>query len=124
MTTLGSAPGRVKIAIVVSALAFLIALCGLRGELASAGPTARASEAAKVGIVNFAFRPSTLTIAKGGSVTFSNSSKVTHTATRKGAFDTGLIRPGRSVTVSFKQKGTFAYHCEIHPSMHGKVIVD
>jgi len=26
--------------------------------------------------------------------------------------------------VRFKQKGTFAYHCEIHPLMHGKIIVD
>jgi plastocyanin len=25
--------------------------------------------------------------------------------------------------VRFTQKGTFAYHCTIHPFMHGKIVV-
>jgi plastocyanin len=108
-----------------SALAFfLLALVGLRGELAGAGPPARASKSPTVEIDHFAFRPPTLTVAKGTMVVFSNSSEVTHTATRNGAFDSGLIKPGRSVAIRFTQKGTFAYHCEIHPLMHGKITVD
>ncbi len=106
------------------AVVFGLLLTGIYSTAAAAGGTATASKVARVGIDNFAFHPPTLTVAKGSQVTFSNSSKVTHTATRNGAFDTGLIKPGKSATVRFKQKGTFAYHCTIHPSMHGKIVVN
>ena len=54
---------------------------------------------------------------------FSNSAGVAHTATDPGAFDSGRIAPGESFAVRFEHKGTFSYHCEIHPFMHGKIIV-
>jgi plastocyanin len=108
----------------VVAVAFGLMLAGIHSAGAASGPTGTASKVAKVDIDNFAFHPPTLTVAKGSSVTFSNSSKVSHTATRGGAFDTGVIKPGKSVSIRFKQKGTFAYHCEIHPLMHGKIVVD
>jgi plastocyanin len=62
-------------------------------------------------------------VPKGAQVVFSNSDGVARTATDRGAFDTGRIKPGRSVAVRFTQKGTFAYHCTIHPFMHGKIVV-
>jgi plastocyanin len=113
-----------KIATAVAFLIFALALIGLRGEAASAGsaPTARASGAASVDIDHFAFHPPTLKVAAGTKVTFTNSSKVTHTAT-SGSFDTGHIAPGESASVRFSQKGTFVYHCTIHPFMHGKIVV-
>jgi plastocyanin len=98
-------------------LALGLVLLSLGGSLASArGGTA-------VGIRDFAYHPGTLTVAKGSQVTFSNSDGVAHTATDKGAFDTGRIKPGKSVTVRFTQKGTFHYICTIHPDMHGKIVV-
>jgi plastocyanin len=112
------------IAAALALVIFALALFGLRGQMASAGATAQASRAAQVSIVDFSFRPANLTIAAGSKVTFSNGSNVTHTATRGGSFDTGLVKPGKSATVHFGQKGTFRYHCEIHPSMHGKIVVD
>ena len=108
----------------VAAVAFGLMLAGIHSAGAAPGPAASASKVAKVEIANFSFKPAMLTIARGGSVSFSNSSKVIHTATRGGAFDTGVIKPGKSVSVRFRQKGTFAYHCEIHPQMHGKIVVD
>lgn len=123
MTTLRSRPAA-KLVALLAVAAVALALAGLSGVARAAGGTATASRAATVDINHFAFHPPTLTVAKGATVTFSNSSKVTHTATRNGAFDTGRIRPGKSVAVRFKQKGTFAYHCEIHPLMHGKIIVN
>ena len=57
-------------------------------------------------------------------MTFANRSKVAHTATREGSFDTGVIAPGESATVGFKRRGTFTYACTIHPRMHGKIVVD
>jgi plastocyanin len=98
-------------------------LAGSWGGEASAGGTATASKAKIVDIKNFVFRPATLTIGAGSSVVFANSSGVSHTATRAG-FDTGTIKPGKSVTVRFAKRGSFPYHCTIHPFMHGKIVVD
>jgi len=124
-TTLGTRPGWHKLALLLAIVAVAaLALAGLRGETASAGGAARGCKAATVVINHFAFHPPTLTVAKGSKITFSNTSSVTHTATRNGSFDSGRIKPGTSVGIRFKQKGTFAYHCEIHPFMHGKIVVD
>jgi plastocyanin len=111
------------IAIGAAAAVMALALLGLHSELAPAEPTAQISQSKTVEIANFAFHPPTLTVAKGTRVDFTNSSKVAHTATRGGSFDTGRIRPGTSVGVRFTQRGSFAYHCSIHPLMHGKIVV-
>src|SRR4051812_41350660 len=90
-TTRRILPSRRKLALPLTAVAFALALIGLSGTAASAGGlTAQTSRAASVDIANFAFHPPTLRIARGATVDFSNSSKVTHTATRDGSFDTGL----------------------------------
>lgn len=115
---------RQTIAAMLALVLFVLALIGLRGQVAAAGETATASRSATVGIVNFAFKPGTLKIAAGTRVVFSNQSDMTHTATRENGFDTKLIKPGKSVPIDFPNKGTFRYHCLIHPSMHGKIVVD
>jgi plastocyanin len=101
-----------------------LSLIGIHDALARPGGKAQASRAAGVDIDHFAFHPPALHIAKGGAVAFTNSSGTAHTATRPGSFDTGRIKPGTTVVVRFKQKGTFAYHCTIHPFMHGKIVVE
>jgi plastocyanin len=107
-----------------SVAAVALALIVAQAAPATTGGAARESKASvTVGINGFAFHPHTIKVSKGTTVVFSNSSSVTHTATRAGAFDTGRIKPGRSVAVRFTQKGTFAYHCTIHPFMHGKIVV-
>jgi plastocyanin len=103
-------------------LALAAALIG--GQVApAAGPPASASAAKTVRIDNFEFTPHKLTVGKGTRVVFSNSSGTAHTATDKGAFDTGRIKTGHAVSVRFGRSGTFAYHCTIHPFMHGKIVV-
>jgi plastocyanin len=111
------------IGIGVALALIVLAIAGLHSELASAGPSAQISRAKTVNIAHFAFHPPTLTIAAGTKVTFTNSSQVTHTATHAGGFHTGHIQPGKSASVRFKHPGTFAYHCSIHPFMHGKIVV-
>jgi plastocyanin len=96
----------------------------LASQLApAASPVAWASGSKAVTIDHFEFHPHTLNIARGTKVVFSNTSGTAHTATDAGAFDTGRIKPGHSVAVRFTQRGTFSYHCEIHPFMHGKIVV-
>lgn len=95
--------------------------------LPSGGETAGAAGAggAKgVSIVNFAFKPGTVRVNRGGSVAFTNTSNTEHTATKGGVFDTKRIKPGKTVLVKFGKRGTFAYHCKIHSFMKGKVVVE
>jgi len=101
------------------AAVFLIA-----GDKGTSGATAAASGAKTVDINHFAFHPPTLRVKRGARVAFVNSSNVTHTATRAGSFNTGHIKASKSVSITFNQKGTFAYHCNIHPFMKGKIVVE
>src|SRR5215218_8484267 len=112
------------------ALLILLALAALSvaAFAASSGgaaqPTAAASGSKTISIVSFAFKPGTLKVKRGARVAFANTSNTTHTATRAGSFDTKGIAPGKSKTVQFNKRGTFAYHCKIHPFMKGKIVVE
>ena len=78
----------------------------------------------EVGIHGNTFDPATLTIQAGQHVHFSNHDGVSHTATSDtGAFDTGNIAGGASGSAEFESAGTFPYHCKIHPTMKGTIIV-
>lgn len=91
---------------------------------ASADDSAAASRTAAVTIPGFKFQPATVTVQRGSKVRFSNASGTAHTATRNGSFSTGRIKPGKAATVTFGSRGSFAYHCAIHPFMKGKVVVE
>ena len=115
-TVLGTWRGRIATAALLAAVTLVVAALG--------GGSAGASATKSVGIANFKFQPGTLHVKAGTKVDFTNNSQVTHTATRAGAFDTGHIAPGKSIIVKFTHKGTFAYHCTIHPFMHGTIVVE
>jgi plastocyanin len=78
-----------------------------------------------VKIINFAFKPKTITIAKGTKVKWTNGGSVSHTTTsNKGLWDSGVLAPGAAFGHVFRKAGTFKYHCTIHPTlMHGKIVV-
>ena len=91
---------------------------------AGGGSTSATASSASVSMAGRAFSPSTITIAAGGSVTFRNDDDRAHTVTANdGAFNSGTIGEGGSWKGTFKQAGTFAYLCAIHPEMTGKVVV-
>jgi plastocyanin len=71
------------------------------------------------------FSPNPIQIQAGSTVTWTNSTSLTHTATSDtGAWDTGNIASGgTSASITFNQPGTFSYHCTIHPTMRGSIIV-
>jgi plastocyanin len=105
-----------KIALLTLVLASVLAL-----QLSG---VAQGDGSKKVDIVNFAFKPGTLTVSKGTKVEFENESNTTHTATRNGGgFDSKRLGPGKQFAVRFNQTGTFLYHCKIHPTMKGKIVV-
>jgi plastocyanin len=105
------------------AAAVVALLLALQGGFAAADEPALASRAKTVSIDGFAYRPATVTVSRGTRVTWVNSDGVKHTATRASSFDTGRIKPGKSATVRFGQRGTFRYHCKIHNFMKGKIVV-
>ncbi len=105
----------------VLAIAALTSLTLARGHAFAV--TGTASGARTVTIAHFKYDPTPLHISKGTTVVFANASRVKHTATARGSFDTGKIAPGKAVSIRFTAPGTYAYHCTIHPEMHGKIIV-
>lgn len=87
-------------------------------------PVARAAASGGVTIEDFAFAPRTITVDVGDTVTWTNRDTAGHTATADdGSFDTGVLGRGQSGSRTFDEAGTFAYHCEPHPSMTGTVVV-
>jgi plastocyanin len=87
-------------------------------------PSGEAARAEKVEIVDFAYDPDSVTVQVGGKVTWLNQDSAPHTATAEdGSFDTGTLEEGKLKSETFKQAGTYAYICEIHPDMHGTVEV-
>lgn len=107
-------------------LAIGVAVLGLsitQRDSHAAEAAATASAAKSVQIKDFAFKPATLKVGRGSRVAFDNASDVPHTAT-SGSFDTKRIAPGQSAAVQFNKRGTFAYHCKIHPFMKGKIVVE
>jgi plastocyanin len=89
---------------------------------ADTAATAPVMEAA-VEIADFAFGPADITVAVGGTVTWTNTDGQAHTATSSGNFDTGSIAAGASASVTFDEPGTFTYICSFHPFMTATITV-
>jgi plastocyanin len=88
-------------------------------------PAPEASTSSSVSIANMSYSPSSLTVKKGTTVTWTNNDDVAHTVTADSgnAFDSGNMDKGKNFSHTFDTAGTFAYHCTYHSNMHGKVIV-
>src|SRR3954452_21897570 len=103
----------------VAAATMLLAFAG--GPGAMAGTSAKKSVG--VTIKNFAYHGKTGHVSKGTKVVWHNKDGATHTATKKGVFNTGKIKHNQSKAIVFKRKGKFGFICTIHPSMHGTIVV-
>jgi plastocyanin len=62
-----------------------------------------------------AFTPTSLTVAKGTTVKFTNKDNANHTATSSsGRFDSGKIQSGESWSYTFTEAGTYYFYCNYH----------
>jgi len=87
-------------------------------------PRARAAADPGVTIADFHFTSSSVTIHVGDTITWTNDGPSSHTATAtNGSFNTGVLKKGASASHTFTQPGTYTYFCQIHPFMHGTVVV-
>jgi plastocyanin len=93
---------------------------GGRPTTSSAGTFASGTA---VAIDKFAFSPATLKAKVGQQVTWTNKQGVAHTVTANGGAFNHPMPSGATFSFTFTKAGTFAYHCTIHPSMHGTIVV-
>jgi plastocyanin len=75
-------------------------------------------------IQNFAFSPNPITIASGSTVTWTNLDGAPHTVTADDrSWGSGTLGQGATYSHVFTSPGRYTYHCDIHPSMKGTVLV-
>jgi plastocyanin len=93
--------------------------------LAVTGASQPASQATKaVAIKATGFSPTSVTIATGDAVKWTNRDTKTHQiVANNGSFASPVIKPGNGYTHVFKAAGTFRYHDALHPALTGKVVV-
>ena len=79
---------------------------------------------------NECYIPASVTIAKGGKVTWTNDDTAAHTVTSgtpkdgpSGTFDSSLVMGGATFEYTFNNAGTYDYFCMVHPWMVGSVTV-
>ncbi|HKU62162.1 MAG TPA: cupredoxin family copper-binding protein [Gemmatimonadales bacterium] len=80
-----------------------------------------------VPIANFAFQPAEVRIHAGQTVTWVNceDDATAHTThANDEAWSSPLLSPGNAFSHTFDQPGTFDYHCDPHPFMTGRVVVE
>lgn len=71
-----------------------------------------------------AYNPPELDVAVGTRVTWTNTDSTSHTSTSDTpGWDSGIVARNGTFSFAFQTPGTFRYHCAIHPSMTGSVVV-
>jgi len=116
--------------LLVAAVAIIAAACNGTGPAAYGAPASTAATTTAATAINaatikdFSFQPEVLKVKVGAKVTWTNGDTVAHTVTADtNSFASGNLQPGGSISFTFTRPGTYAYHCSIHPSMHGSVVV-
>jgi plastocyanin len=73
------------------------------------------------------FTPSQISVSKGAKVTWTNNDNTAHTViddlSNVGGPSSGTIEPGGTYSFTFTKSGSYQYHCNIHPSMRGTIVV-
>lgn len=77
-------------------------------------------------IRNLSFIPNIIRIKKGDTVIWKNYDTSYHTVNSDSGYElnSGIIRRGYSYSHRFNNIGNYTYHCNLHPSIHGTVIVE
>jgi plastocyanin len=83
-----------------------------------------------VAMQGVSFTPTTVHITPGQTVVWTNSSPLQHTVTADdGSFDSGLVDPDATFSMTFDGPGTYQYFCQPHGAaglqgMSGTIVVD
>ena len=104
----------------------VIAASLLAGNLSTLAARAEQTQAssAEVKIDNFSFGPTTLTVAVGTTVTWTNRDDIPHTVVSdEKVFKSKVLDTDEKFSFTFTKPGTYPYFCSVHPKMTGKVVV-
>lgn len=112
--------------LLLAAFAAGIAGCGSGGDGTDQSSASDAKGTTAVTIKDYIYKPASITVPKGTTVTFTNEDSTPHTATSKesGVFESGSIDTGKSGKITLEKSGTFAYYCAFHPFMKGTITVE
>jgi Plastocyanin len=101
--------------------------CVSNNENQSANNSVNNSSAVLVDIINIqnsSFKPNVTTIAPGTDVKWINQDKTTHKiVSDNGTFESSNLTQYRVYSFTFTKEGVYNYHCAIHPSEKGTIIV-
>ena len=110
----------------------------MTGTNGTGNGTPDAPDSAEVSIEDDEFVNATVTIAAGGTVTWTHNGDNPHTVTADdGSFDSspdcgsdipllppaGCMENGETFSWTFMEPGTYTYHCKVHDGMTGTVVV-
>jgi plastocyanin len=92
--------------------------------LALALPAQSLAATVSIKIGASSFTPKSVTINQGDTVKWTNTDNANHQiVANKGAFASGILRPGATYTFTFNTSGGFAYHDALHPATSAAVYV-
>jgi plastocyanin len=105
-------------------IAMALILAGSGGDSFSAMAQQPAAGAVEVKIDNFSFGPTTLTVAVGTTVTWTNRDDIPHTVVSDDKiFKSKVLDTDEKFSYTFSKPGIYPYFCSLHPKMTGKVVV-
>jgi plastocyanin len=78
----------------------------------------------RVDIADLVFKPTTIQVAAGTTVDWTNRGAAPHTVSAAdGSFDSGVLDAGGSYSRTFETTGSYGYLCQVHPTMTAVVEV-
>jgi plastocyanin len=91
----------------------------------AAPPIGEAPGKTEIVMSGLAFKPASITVKTGTTITWKNNDAVPHTVTeRNNMFDSGSLVSGATFSYTFQTKGAYDYYCAVHLLMTGKIIVE
>jgi len=128
---------RKALATIAIALAVVGTACSSGGGSSSSGGTSGSGGSSSGGctadsatalsgnltIQNFAFQPDCFSVSAGSTISVENKDSATHTFTVAGTDVNVSLDAGTNQDATAPDPGTYAFHCNIHPTMTGTLIV-
>lgn len=107
--------------------AAVLKVAGMNGQAAPANGKAAPApvNVQKISILDNTFRPSTLSIKVGDTVTWTHDGQITHNvkSTTATGPQSGDLHHGDTYSFTFKQAGTYSFYCSYHEGMSGTITV-
>ena len=102
----------------------VLLLVAMAGVVSYAAAEAAPEGSTVVMAKDFMFAPTSLSVAAGSTVTWTNKDDEPHTVVSEaGLFRSAALDTNESFSFRFEKPGTYRYTCSIHPRMVGTIVV-